>query len=105
MPSDLEDLIPLIDEGNFIIYGKKGNKPVGDLSQKFIDKIKAVKIENHLLNLNVVIWSGRTTVYASYDDQIMALPYEKEFNKEPNEQYAKDLLAVYSALALLTKKE
>ena len=105
LPSDLEDLVPLIDEGNFIIYGKEGNKPVGDLSQKFIDKIKAVKIENHLLNLNVVIWSGRTTVYASYDDQIMALPYEKQFNKEPNEQYAKDLLAVYSALALLTNKE
>ena len=105
LPNDLDGLVALVNDGDFTIYGKEGNKVAGDLSQKFIDKIKAVAVERHLLNLNVVVWSGRTTVYASYDDQIMALPYEKPFNKDPNEQYAKDLLAIFNALALLVNKE
>ena len=104
-PTDVEDLVVLEDKDSFAIYGKEGNKPSSDLSQKFIDKIKAIKIEEHLLNLNVVIWAGHTSVYASFDDQIMTLPYEKEYDKAPNEQYAKVLLSLFDALSLLVKKE
>ncbi len=105
LPDDLTELVPLIEDGDFIIYGKEGNKPASDLGQKFIDKIKAIAIERHLLHLNVVVWSGRTAVYASYDDSIMALPYEKPFDKEPNEQFAKDMLSIFNASTLVVEKE
>ena len=105
LPTDIEDLVVLEETESFMIYGKEGAKPASDLTAKFLDKIKAVKVENHLLNLNVVVWGGHSSVYASYDDQIMTLPYEKEFDNSPNEQYAKNLLSLFDALSLLVKKE
>ena len=105
LPSDVEDLELLVNEGDFLIYGKSGNKPSSDLGQKFIDKIKKIETNKHLLTFSVVIWGGHSSVYASYDDEIMTLPYEKPYNKVANEQYAHDLYAFYDALAMLNKKE
>ena len=105
LPSDIEDLELLINEGDFLLYGKTGSKPSSDLTQKFIDKIKKIETNKHLLTFNVVVWGGHSSVYASFDDEIMTLPYEKPFDKSANEQYAHDLYAFYDALALLNKKE
>lgn len=105
LPSDIEDLELLINEGDFLLYGKSGSKPSSDLTQKFIDKIKKIETNKHLLTFNVVVWGGHSSVYASFDDEIMTLPYEKPFDKSANEQYAHDLYAFYDALALLNKKE
>ena len=105
LPTDIDDLELLVNEGDFLIYGKSGNKPSSDLSQKFIDRIKKIETNKHLLTFNLVVWGGHSSVYASYDDEIMTLPYEKPYNKAANEQYAHDLYAFYDALALLNKKE
>ena len=105
LPSDIEDLELLINEGDFLLYGKSGSKPSSDLTQKFIDKIKKIETNKHLLTFNVVVWGGHSSIYASFDDEIMTLPYEKPFDKSANEQYAHDLYAFYDALALLNKKE
>ena len=105
LPSDIEDLELLINEGDFLLYGKSGSKPSSDLTQKFIDKIKKIETNKHLLTFNVVVWGGHSSVYASFDDEIMTLPYEKPFDKSANEQYAHDLYAFYDTLALLNKKE
>lgn len=105
LPSDIEDLRVLLEEDNLVIYGKEGSKYSSDLGKEFLKRIKTIKVENHLMNINFAIWSGHTSVYASYDDQIMTLPYQNEYNKEPNEQYAKDLLAIFDALSTLVEKE
>lgn len=104
LPSDVDDLGVLHEDDKFIIYGKQNNKYTADLGDKFIKAIKAIKIEKHLLGLSVVIWSGHSSAYASFDDQIMTLPYQNEFDKEPNEQYAETLLEVMSALSMLMEK-
>ena len=105
LPTDISDLVVLHEGDDMLVYGKEGNKLEQDLGKDFLKEIKKVSIERHLLNLNVVIWSGHTAAYASYDDQIMTLPYEKEFDNSPNEQYAKNLLSLFDALSLLVKKE
>ena len=105
LPEDVEDLVVLSEEDNCVIYGKENGKPFVDLGKEFVNKIKQIKIEKPLLNLNVVIWGGHTSVYASYDDVVMTLPFDKEYNKEANEKYRSDLLAVLEASALLVKKE
>ena len=76
-----------------------------DLTKEFIKKFKSIAVERHLLNLNLVIWSGHSSAYLSYDDMIMTLPFEKPFDKESNEQYASNLLDVLNAFELLVKKE
>lgn len=104
-PNDMADLKLLSDDDGLLIYGKENAKPNADLGKDFISAIKKISVDNHLLNANFVIWSGHCSAYLSYDDPIMTLPFEKEFNKEPNEQYAHNLLAVLSAFELTIKKE
>ena len=105
LPEDLDDLSIVVDEGDFIIYGKAESKPYADLGKEFIEKIKRIKIEKPLLNLNIVVWGGHTSAYASYDDVIMTLPFDKEFTKDANEKYLSDLLSLLEAFHLLVKKE
>ena len=102
-PTDIGDLVVLEEKDNFVIYGKEGSKVNSDLG-KFLEKIKAIKVEKHLLNYNLVVWSGHSAVYASFDDEIMTLPFAKEFDKSANEQYADCLIASFEALSFLTKK-
>ena len=105
LPNDIEDLVPVIEEGDFIIYGRKDSKPVSDIGKDFLAKIKKIDVKDNLLNLNIVLWSGHCAAYASYSDPIMTLPFEKEFNKAANEQYAKNMVDIYEAFELLVKKE
>ena len=105
LPTDINDLVVLKEEDNLTIYGKEGSKVASDLGKDFLGQIERVSVEDHLLNLNVVVWSGHSAVYASYDDKIMTLPYQEHFDKQPNEQFAEDLLDTFNALKLLLKKE
>ena len=105
LPSDTADLDTLVDEPNYVVYGKKDGKYEKELGKEFLAAVKRVGIERHLLNLNIVVWSGHTAVYASYDDQIMTLPYQQNFDNEPNEQYANNILDLFNACSLLVKKE
>ena len=105
LPTDINDLVVLHEGDDMLVYGKEGNKYEADLGKDFLKEIKKVSIERHLLTLNVVVWSGHSAAYASYDDKIMTLPYQENYDKEPNEQYANNLLQIYNSLKLLTKKE
>ena len=105
LPTDINDLVVLHEGDDMLVYGKEGNKYEADLGKDFLKEIKKVSIERHLLNLNVVVWSGHSAAYASYDDKIMTLPYQENYDKEPNEQYANNLLQIYNSLKLLTMKE
>ena len=104
LPTDTADLVVLHEDDSFVVFGKEGAKYESDLTKAFVSEIKKVQVNNHLLNLNVVIWSGHTAVYASYDDQIMTLPFQKNYDKEPNEQYANDLLHLFKACHLIVKE-
>ena len=105
IPRRRNDLVILHEGDDMLVYGKEGNKYESDLGKEFLKEIKKISIEKHLLNLNVVIWSGHSAAYASYDDKIMTLPYQENYDKEPNEQYANDLLRVFNSLSLLVNKE
>ena len=105
LPTDIEDLVVLHEGDDMLVYGKEGNKFEADLGKEFLKEIKKVRIDKHLLNLNVVVWGGHSAAYASYDDKIMTLPYQENYDKEPNEQYANNLLQIFNSLKLLKKKE
>ena len=105
LPSDIADLTVLSEEDGVVIYGKEGAKFASDLGKDFLKQIKDIEVKESLLGLNIVIWGGHSSAYASYDDTVMTLPFEKPFNKVANEKYAEDLLAIMNAFALLVKKE
>lgn len=88
---------------NYILYSPKGaDEKV--LPKAFLDAIKTIKIENHLLNLAVIIVPGKTVAFMSYDDASFELPLNKPFKQEYLDQYKKDLVKFLDASILLAGK-
>ena len=60
------------------------------IDNKIISQLRRLNVEGHLLNVNVVFWGGHTAVYISYDDPILSVPFDKEFDKSAYEQTFED---------------
>ena len=99
----LEGKEKLYEEGNFSIYGEKGLNYKEALGEQFISKIRKIEINNHLLNLAFSFWEGHTFAFLSYDDDVIAIPFDKPFNAEAFECYKKQLVQVFEALKYLGK--
>ncbi len=104
IPNGLSDLQQLANEGNYFAYGLNNNS-LKELDKKFISELKNISVSNHLLNLTVVVWSGKTIIYASYDDPTITLPFYEPFQEETVESYRRDLYQMFEALKVLVNKE
>ena len=80
LPNDTEDLKELSSQNKFVIYGPEGANFEKDLGKAFINNLKTIDCSGHLLNVNVSVMPGRTTVYFSYDDVVAAIPFDKEID-------------------------
>ncbi len=100
-PTDIEDLEVLFEEGNFIIYGKKGADFKKDLGSKFLSAVKSLDVSGCFVNFNAVVMAGRTSFYMSYDDTLMAIPFEKAYDPTSRNKFNKDIVAVLDATELL----
>ena len=90
LPNNVEDLALLEDKEDFSVYGPQDANYHDVIDNKIISQLKRLKVEGHLLNVNVVIWGGHTAVYLSYDDPILSVPFDKEFDKPAYEQTFED---------------
>lgn len=90
-PNDIEDLVLVRSDGNLDVYGPN-DKEFGAIFKKdFINKFKSIDLSNPLLNVVMVVWGGHTGLYLSYDDPVTTVPFQKQFKKDPQERYRKDL--------------
>ena len=103
LPNDLEGLVVLEENEKMVIYGPDGSKYKEDLGSKFIPSLKEIEIQGALLGISIVIWAGHSAAYLSYSDDIVALPFEKEFNKEAYDGYVATQLRLLDALKTLLK--
>ena len=103
LPNDLEGLQQVVNEEKFFIYSSD-EKIIKELDKNFIKAIKSINVANHLMNLTVVIWAGRSIVYASYDDATITLPFYEKYQADTAVQYRNDLVALLDALKLLRKE-
>jgi len=55
------------------------------------------------MNINCVVWGGHTAVYLSYDDPVISIPFDKPFNKDPQEHYKNDLEKIMKIISILNK--
>lgn len=104
IPDGLEDLAKVQEDEKFEIYAKEGTNVKEILGSKFISAIKNFEVANHLLTLTVVIWAGRSVVYASYDDESVTLPFMKKIDETCFTQYRDDTLKVIEALHMLVEE-
>ena len=103
IPTGLSDLTQLENNEKFFIYGPN-QAALKELGSKFISEVKKINVANHLLNLTIVIWAGKTIVYASYDDATITLPFYEPYVPETAVQYKENLLEILEALQLLLKE-
>ena len=98
LPNAVNDLAVLEDKDDFMVYGPEGANYHDVLDNKVISQLKKLQIGGHLLNVNVVFWSGHSAAYISYDDTIMSVPFDKPLDKAGFDQSFKDLLICLNAL-------
>jgi hypothetical protein len=91
LPNNIDDLVVLEDKEELTVYGLEGANYHDIIDNKILSQLKKLQIEGHLLNVNAVFWGGHTAVYLSYDDAILSVPFEKEFDKAAFEQTIVDL--------------
>ena len=77
LPTDIDDLKPLHEDGLLTIYGEEGANFEKDLGKKLISELKSLSCNAPLLNINFVFWNKKSFCYLSYDDSIVAIPFDK----------------------------
>ena len=97
-PNDIEDLVILHEQNNFVVYGKEGANFEKDLGKELLDNLKSIECTGALLNVNIVLWAGRTAAYLSYDDSIVAIPFDKAIVPESYVQLKKNISEVLEIL-------
>jgi len=102
LPTDIEDLKanPLKD-GVTIYTSEECSNYEEILGEKFISQFSKFKLDAHLLNVNIVVWAGRCAAYLSYDDSVVALPFDKPFEAEPIDAFIEDLRHTLNMFELL----
>lgn len=99
LPNCIDDLAVLEEKDDMIVYGPEGTDFRKIIKADLISGLRKLKIENHLLNVNVAIWGGHTAAYISYDDAIMSFPFDKPFDYEAFEQSFKEFDLVMNLIA------
>lgn len=80
--NDIDDLTPIIENNLFTVYGPEGSDPEKDLGKDLINNLKSIECTGSLLGINIVFWHKRTACYLSYDDSIVAIPFEQPINPD-----------------------
>lgn len=88
---------------NLSIYASEGLNINEIIKDKFLAKLQKIEVKDHLLNINLVIWGGHSAAYLSYDDAVIALPFDKEFDQSSIKQYRTNLVDVLSLLSDINK--
>ena len=87
LPNAVSDLTKVVETPTLDVYGLKETKPELVVGKKFYESfVNEFALKDSLVNVNLVVWAGRTAIYLSYDDAAMGLPFDKPFNKEAYEQ-------------------
>lgn len=103
LPTDIDDLENVETIGNITFLAPKDLEYKALLGEKFLKELKKIKIENFLINLNIVVWGGHTAIYMSYSDELMTVPFENPFNDGPLTQYRDNQLQLLKVVDALGK--
>lgn len=101
-PTNLGGITKVEDNAQLMICtNAKDYKKV--LTKEVMTLVKAIKTDKNLVDLAISIHSGKVYVLMGYDDPLMILPLQNEFNSKPTELYKKDLLKVCALVEELGK--
>lgn len=99
LPNAVSDLVVLEEKENLVVYGLEGSDYQKVLKGNLIKNLSNLAVANHLLNINIAIWGGRSVAYLSYDDAVMSVPFDKPFDANGFEDACGNLGAILEAFA------
>lgn len=92
-PTNTEDKKIVFDDKKIVIY--TNNKKWKDVvTTELMKKISNIKPNKELVDIAISIQPSKTYVAMGYDDPLMVVPLEQEFDAKPVEYYKKDILKV-----------
>ena len=103
-PNAIEDLTLLATENGVEIYGVEGANYKDVLSTKFIKGIGDIQLDSNLLNVAVTIWGGHSACYLSYSDEVISLPFDREFNRDAFVKYVDVQNQIFEIFKTLLEK-
>ena len=101
-PTNLEGIQSVQDDEHMVVYSdyKDWKKVLNGPVMKALNSIKTGKI---LVDVAISIKDGKAFIMLGYDDPLMVLPLQTEFNSKPTESYKKDMNAVCELIEALNK--
>ena len=99
LPDDIDDLVVLEQQGAFTLYGVEGADYKKELGNDVLSKFKSLSVAKPLLNINVALWSKKTFCYLSYDDSIVAIPFNDKIDSEAYAVLKKNIGEMFEILA------
>lgn len=99
LPNDADDLVALEEKEDLVVYGPEGADFRKVLGSNFVNDVRRFRLDNRLFNINIAVWAGHSAAYLSYDDAVMAIPFDKPFDYEGFEQSCKDVDSIVKLLA------
>ena len=101
-PTNVKELKVLEDNEKYIIYSNSAEaKKIISASIKKI--LNGIEMNKYLIDLAISMHDGKIFVCFGYDDPIMVLPLQNQFDPKPNEQYKKDLGKIIKLVEALNK--
>ena len=101
-PTNLEGIHNVLEDEHKVVYSeyKDWKKVLSASVMKVIESIKTNKI---LVDVAISIKEGKVFIMLGYDDPLMVLPLQTEFNYKPTESYKKDIELVAKLVEALNK--
>lgn len=101
-PTNLGGLETVEDTAQLSIHtNNKNYKKV--LTKEIMSKIKEIKTGELLVDVAISIYSEKVFVMMGYDDPLMVLPLQSEFDSKPMEHFKKDVVKVCELVEALGK--
>lgn len=99
LPTDIDDLTLVKEENGMTIYGPANGEIEKDLGKDFIKGLQHIRCIEPLVNVNIVLWPGHSIAYLSYDDSIVAIPFDKPINVKSYQTLKSDIKDMFELLA------
>ena len=101
-PTNVTELKVIEDNPKYYIRSNSADvkKVITPAIKKMLD---GIEMNKYLVDLAISMHDGKIYVCFGYDDPLMILPLQKQFNPKPNEQFKKDLGQVIKVVEALNK--
>lgn len=101
-PTNMDGIENVQEDQQMVIHSNyKDWKKV--LNGTVLKALSAVKTDKILVDVAFSIYSGKVFVMMGYDDPLMVLPLQQEFDYKPTESYKKDMKVIVKVVEALNK--